>query len=92
MHISAVRAYLAGMSEKRGATAARAASIPEVTGGAAWLFDPLSPEAIADAIYTVLNDRDLRTNLAAQCYERVQSLGWNTIAPRLARIHEAFGR
>jgi glycosyltransferase involved in cell wall biosynthesis len=70
--------------------AARATSIPEVTNGSALLFDPLSPEDIADAIHAVLTDRGLRTDLAARGYRQVQPFDWKAIVPRLARIYEEF--
>jgi glycosyltransferase involved in cell wall biosynthesis len=40
-----------------------AASMPEVAGGAAILFDPRSPEQIAEAVISLVHDRELRTRL-----------------------------
>ena len=41
-------------------------SLPEVAGDAAVLVDPYDPEAIADGIYRVLTDEDLRDGPAAE--------------------------
>ena len=43
--------------------AANAAAIPEITGDAALLVDPEDVPGMADAIYRVLSDRDLRDKI-----------------------------
>src|SRR6266567_1443123 len=50
--------------------AANTAAIPEITGDAALLVDPEDVAGMADAIYRVLSDRDLRERLIARGYCR----------------------
>lgn len=59
--------------------ASRAASLPEVCGDAAELFDPTSPEAIADAVARVLDDPEpyARRGLA-----RAAEFSWRASAER----------
>jgi glycosyltransferase involved in cell wall biosynthesis len=52
-----------------------AASLPEVTGGAALLFDPRKPAGIVEAISRLERDPELRRNLAAQGAERLATFG-----------------
>ncbi|MGZ4695509.1 MAG: glycosyltransferase family 4 protein [Acidimicrobiales bacterium] len=51
--------------------ASTAAAIPEVTGGAALLRDPLDLRAIASAMSTVVSDEALRRDLVRLGHERV---------------------
>jgi glycosyltransferase involved in cell wall biosynthesis len=48
------------------------ASLPEITGDAAILVDPLDVEAIADAIRKLDSDDDLRAELAMRGIKRAQ--------------------
>jgi glycosyltransferase involved in cell wall biosynthesis len=45
---------------------AAAGSLPEVTGGAALIFDPHDPRSIAGAVMRVADDTDVRARLATQ--------------------------
>lgn len=47
-------------------------SIPEVTGGAAMLVDPLDIDAISDCLAKVLSDDNLRKTLIDKGYKRVK--------------------
>jgi glycosyltransferase involved in cell wall biosynthesis len=68
--------------------AARASSIPEVTGDAAELFDPASPHALAAAIARVANDEAWRDTLRARGFKRAQEFS----ATRMAAGHRAVFR
>ena len=57
-----------------------AASLPEVTGDAALLFDPHDPEAIAASISALLADDDERVTLAARGRERAARFSWAACA------------
>jgi glycosyltransferase involved in cell wall biosynthesis len=57
-----------------------ATSLPEVAGDAALLFDPLSVEAIADALRRLLTDAALRERLVAAGRERAQLFSWRRSA------------
>lgn len=65
--------------------AARATSIPEVVGGAAELFDPLSPEALAAAIERVADDAPWRETLRDRGRTRARDFS----AARMASGHRA---
>lgn len=68
--------------------AADAASLPEVTGGAAITFDPRTPRAIAGAMERLWNDADLRSALRAQGLERARTFSWRAAAERHRAIYE----
>jgi glycosyltransferase involved in cell wall biosynthesis len=57
-----------------------AASLPEVAGDAALIFDPYSVEAIADALRRLLGDDDLRERLRGAGRERAASFTWERTA------------
>jgi glycosyltransferase involved in cell wall biosynthesis len=67
--------------------AADATSLPEAAGGAAELFDPLSPDAIAQAIHAVLAGRDRRDELVAAGRLRVASLSWERTAAATLEVY-----
>lgn len=69
--------------------AARASSLPEVAGDAALLFDPESPQALADAIVAVLSDPALRERLVAAGRERAGQYTWDRTARETLAAFEA---
>lgn len=60
-----------------------ASSIPEVTGDAALLFDPLSVPAMTDAMRKIVEDAELCRTLVARGTERLSHFSWE----RCAREH-----
>jgi glycosyltransferase involved in cell wall biosynthesis len=62
-------------------------SLPEVAGDAAVLVDPLSPEAIADGIYRVLTDGDLRRSLSERGLARARQFSWEASVRRVREIY-----
>jgi glycosyltransferase involved in cell wall biosynthesis len=68
--------------------ASNAASIPEVTGGAALLFDPFDPEQMAEALHQALNDPDLRQTLVARGHAQLPRFAWDTIVSQLIALYE----
>jgi glycosyltransferase involved in cell wall biosynthesis len=52
------------------------ASLPEVAGEAALLFDPTDDEAVADAVGRLLGDAALRADLVRRGHERVRRFTW----------------
>jgi glycosyltransferase involved in cell wall biosynthesis len=62
-------------------------SLPEVAGDAAQLVDPYDPEAIADAIYRVLTDVDLRRDLRRRGLARARQFSWETSVRRVREIY-----
>jgi glycosyltransferase involved in cell wall biosynthesis len=62
-------------------------SLPEVTGGAARLFDPERPESIAAAIEELLADPAERARLAAAGRARAAVLTWQETARATAAVY-----
>jgi glycosyltransferase involved in cell wall biosynthesis len=59
---------------------ANAGAIPEVTGGAAMLFDPHSPEDLSRAILKVTCDRTFRNDLISRGLVRAREFTWERAA------------
>ncbi len=70
---------------------ARATALPEYAGDGALLFDPESPEAIAEALERMDGDADLRQRLRRLGAERVQSLTWKNAARQFREIYRSIG-
>jgi len=68
-----------------------AASLPEVAGNAALLFDPHDPEEMADAMHRVLTDEELRRALRNAGSERCRQFSWETTARETLKVLEAAG-
>jgi glycosyltransferase involved in cell wall biosynthesis len=64
------------------------ASIPEVCGGAALLFDPESPDSIAATVRSALDDEDVRERLRSDGLERAKAFTWRAAAERHQAIYE----
>ncbi len=62
-------------------------SLPEVTGDAAELVDPYEPQAIADGIYRVLTDVDLRRDLRRKGLARAHQFSWGASVRRVREIY-----
>src|SRR5206468_1710407 len=62
-------------------------SLPEVAGDAAVLVDPYDPQAIADGIYRVLTDADLRKDLRRKGVARAGQFSWEQSVRRVRRIY-----
>jgi glycosyltransferase involved in cell wall biosynthesis len=67
----------------------RAASLPEVSAGAAALFDPTDPSDIAATLGALLEDSDLRAELRARGLRRVASATWRSCAVTTAAAYDA---
>jgi glycosyltransferase involved in cell wall biosynthesis len=63
-------------------------SLPEQAGDAALIFDPLSIEAIADAVASMARDSGLRAQLRDRGAQRIKSFSWE----RTARAYRAVYR
>jgi glycosyltransferase involved in cell wall biosynthesis len=66
-------------------------SLPEVAGGGALLVDPGSPEALAQAMATLLADADLRARLVREGLRHVRQFDWQRSAQAfLAELRRHF--
>ena len=62
-------------------------SLPEVAGDAAVLVDPYDPHAIAEGIYQVLTDEQLRRDLRRKGVARAGMFSWEQSARRVRQIY-----
>lgn len=62
--------------------AADATALPEVTGDAGILFDPLSIDSIRDAMIRMVADRTERDSFASLALERARDFSWDRSAER----------
>jgi glycosyltransferase involved in cell wall biosynthesis len=63
-------------------------SLPEVAGDAAVLVDPYDPHAIAEGIYRVLTDEQLRRDLRVRGAARARQFSWATSVGRVRQIYQ----
>lgn len=77
-------------------TAVLASDVPalrELTGGCAYLVDPLDVEALAEGIAHCLADTPRRESLAARGHERARSFSWDRTARQTLEVYaRALGR
>ena len=66
----------------------QAASLPEVAGNAAILFDPLSVQAMQDALRAGLLDQPLRARLKAAGLVNVQKFTWERAARQTLGVYQ----
>jgi glycosyltransferase involved in cell wall biosynthesis len=64
-------------------------SLREVAGGAARVFDPERPEAIAKAIDDLLNDQALADRLRTAGYEQAKRFTWSATARATLQAYES---
>lgn len=63
-------------------------SLPEVVEDAAIQVDPLDAEQLADAIYKVLINKELQTQMAKKGFERVKKFSWEKTVKRVIKVYE----
>jgi glycosyltransferase involved in cell wall biosynthesis len=63
-------------------------SLPEVAGDAAILVNPYSVEDIADAIYRVISDKELKEDLTAKGLKRAAEFSWEKAARETLKVFE----
>jgi len=68
--------------------ASNTSSLPEVAGDAALLVDPYNVAEIADAMYQILTDTDLREKLIKKGYEQVKKFPWERCARKTLQVYE----
>jgi glycosyltransferase involved in cell wall biosynthesis len=62
-------------------------SLPEVAGDAAILVNPYDPDAIAEGIYQVLTDEQLRRGLRQRGLARARQFSWEDSAARVREVY-----
>jgi glycosyltransferase involved in cell wall biosynthesis len=68
------------------------AAIPEVTGDAALLVNPLDEEALADAIWQALSSPAQRDEMTRRGRERAAAFTWQRTAAETIRVYERVAR
>jgi len=66
--------------------ASRAASLPEVCGDAAYYVDPMDVHSIAEGLYKVLVDDELRRSLTEKGGERAKLFTWERTAQQTLKV------
>jgi len=66
-------------------------SLPEVAGDAAVLVNPYDPAAIAEGIYQVLTDEQLRRGLRQRGLARARQFSWEDSARRVREVYQQVG-
>jgi glycosyltransferase involved in cell wall biosynthesis len=67
---------------------ANSGAIPEITAGTAMLFDPRSPEDLANAILTVTQNATVRRDLVDRAFVRVRDFTWERTARETLAVFE----
>jgi len=67
-------------------------SLPEVTGAAGLLVDPLSIDAIAEAMLRMCQEPGLRTRLVAECQPQAERFSWDRSAAELYEVLREEGK
>jgi glycosyltransferase involved in cell wall biosynthesis len=62
-------------------------SLPEVVGDAGLLVDPLSTEAIVEAMYALWTDSSLRDALVSRGFRQAQRFTWERTAQRTLEVY-----
>jgi glycosyltransferase involved in cell wall biosynthesis len=65
-----------------------ATSIPEVAGDAAVLIDPRSPDELAAALVSVLEDADRAASLRRKGFERIKAFTWDRTARETFEVYK----
>jgi len=63
-------------------------SLPEVTGGAALLIDPLDEDAIAGAMRRLVGDEEMRKRMSALSLAHASKLTWDRTAGETWKVLE----
>jgi len=74
---------LEGMASGTPVITSNVSSMPEVAGDAALLIDPHNPQSIADGMWTVVSNSDLRDNLILKGHDRVEEFSWKKTADHI---------
>ena len=67
---------------------ANVSSLPEVAGSAALLVDPNDPAGFAEALHSVILDRDLRTRLRGDGLRRARDFSWDDTVSATRAVYE----
>lgn len=83
---------LEAMASGTAAVASQASSLPEILGPDGLYFDPLNVDAMSDVIYNVLQNQQLRENLARRGLARSSQFSWRQAAVETLKVYERVQR
>jgi len=63
-------------------------SMPEVSGGAAYIIDPYKPEEITQAIIDILNNEKLKNELIQKGLKQAEKFSWQNMAKEVINLYE----
>jgi glycosyltransferase involved in cell wall biosynthesis len=66
--------------------------MPEVSGGAAYLVNPLKPEEIVEGIFKIQKDDKLRADLIQKGIRRASEFTWRKMAEEVLEIYKEIGQ
>jgi glycosyltransferase involved in cell wall biosynthesis len=67
-------------------------SLPEAVGDAGILVDPYNIQEIAEAMYRVISDGNLREELRQKGLERARLFSWHKAAQEMLQLFETFSQ
>jgi glycosyltransferase involved in cell wall biosynthesis len=79
---------LEAMSKGLPVVAARAASLPEILGDAAFFFEPNDPRSFETAVKEVWQNEVLRAQLREKGYRQAEKFSWRTMAQKTLDIYQ----
>ncbi|OGY42114.1 MAG: hypothetical protein A2Y82_03285 [Candidatus Buchananbacteria bacterium RBG_13_36_9] len=62
-------------------------SLPEINGNAALYFDPKNTEQMAEKIYSVLTNSELKNQLIAKGYQQIKKYSWQECAQETLNLY-----
>jgi len=68
--------------------ASNTSSLPEVCGNAAYYVDPYSVDSIAEGIFRILTEENLKATLIKKGLQRAKIFSWENTAKRILRVFE----
>ena len=71
---------------------ARVSSLPEVAGDAALLVPPDDVDSLAEALWRLVDDAELRNDLIHQGFEQVKRFSWQRAAAELISLYARIAK
>jgi glycosyltransferase involved in cell wall biosynthesis len=82
---------LEAMSCGTAVIASNSSSLPEVVGDGGLLFDPTSPNDLAELLLLMHDDESARARLIAKGFERTKAFSWDQTAAQSVEIYRSLG-
>jgi len=79
---------LEAMASGTPVVASNRASLPEIVGDAGVLADPTNPDVLAEAIFKVISDENLRSQLIQKGLERAKKFTWERTARETLKVYK----